>query len=99
MAAVNRGQCARNRGCSTAQAKPRRRSHRTPLTPKVEITDGDYDALAGAIRNAGCDPPDPPYQLTRCIRDLFSRRFENIEFFGFVLPNLVLFYQNRLLDV
>jgi hypothetical protein len=28
---------------------------------------------------------------------LFSRRIENIEFFGFVLPNLVLFYQNRLI--
>jgi hypothetical protein len=23
----------------------------------------DYDALAGAIRKAGCDPPDPPCQL------------------------------------
>ena len=37
--------------------------HRTPLTPKVEIIDDDYDALAGAIRKAGCDPPAPPGQL------------------------------------
>ena len=41
--------CAENRGGGP---------NRTPLTTKVEIIDGDYDALAGAIRKAGRDPPD-----------------------------------------
>jgi hypothetical protein len=63
MAAVNRGQRARDRAAQPHAENCGGGPHRPPLTPKVEIIDGDYDALAGAIRKAGCDPPDPPDQL------------------------------------
>ena len=52
MAAVNRGSARQivlvNRTRKTAEAVATDLRYGTPLTPKVEITDGDYDALAGA---------------------------------------------------
>ena len=72
MAAVTRGQCARNRGCSTAQANRGGGLHRTPLTPKVEIIDDDYDVLAGAISKAGLRSSRSARPIARCTRDLFS---------------------------
>jgi L-lactate dehydrogenase len=52
MAAVNRGSAREvvlvNRTRKTAEAVATDLRYGTPLGPKVEITDGDYDALAGA---------------------------------------------------
>src|ERR1700730_18081266 len=52
MAAVNRGSAREivlvNRTRKTAEAVATDLRYGTPLTPKVEITDGDYDALEGA---------------------------------------------------
>jgi L-lactate dehydrogenase len=52
MAAVNRGSAREivlvNRTRKTAEAVATDLRYGTPLTPKVEIVDGDYDALAGA---------------------------------------------------
>src|ERR1700732_2767297 len=52
MAAVNRGSARQivlvNRTRKTAEAVATDLRYGTPLTPKVEIVDGDYDALAGA---------------------------------------------------
>jgi L-lactate dehydrogenase len=52
MAAVNRGSARAvvlvNRTRKTAEAVATDIRYGTPLGPKVEITDGDYDALAGA---------------------------------------------------
>jgi len=52
MAAVNRGSAHEivlvNRTRKTAEAVATDLRYGTPLTPKVEITDGDYDALGGA---------------------------------------------------
>ncbi|HEX3502157.1 MAG TPA: NAD(P)-binding domain-containing protein [Xanthobacteraceae bacterium] len=52
MAAVNRGSAREivlvNRTRKTAEAVATDLRYGTPLTPKVDITDGDYDALAGA---------------------------------------------------
>jgi L-lactate dehydrogenase len=52
MAAVNRGSAAEivlvNRTRKTAEAVATDLRYGTPLTPKVDITDGDYDALAGS---------------------------------------------------
>ena len=52
MAAVNRGSAREivlvNRTRKTAEAVATDLRYGTPLTPKVEITDGDYDALSGA---------------------------------------------------
>jgi L-lactate dehydrogenase len=52
MAAVNRGSARQivlvNRTRKTAEAVATDLCYGTPLTPKVEIVDGDYDALTGA---------------------------------------------------
>jgi L-lactate dehydrogenase len=52
MAAVNRGSARQlvlvNRTRKTAEAVATDLRYGTPLAPKVEIVDGDYDALAGA---------------------------------------------------
>jgi L-lactate dehydrogenase len=52
MAALNRGSARKivlvNRTRKTAEAVATDLRYGTPLTPKVEIVDGDYDALAGA---------------------------------------------------
>jgi L-lactate dehydrogenase len=52
MAAVNRGSAREiiliNRTRKTAEAVATDLRYGTPLTPKVEISDGDYDTLAGA---------------------------------------------------
>ena len=52
MAAVNRGSAREivlvNRTRKTAEAVATDIRYGAPLTPKVDITDGDYDALAGA---------------------------------------------------
>ncbi len=52
MAAVNRGSAREivlvNRTRKTAEAVATDLRYGTPLTPKVEVTDGDYDALQGA---------------------------------------------------
>jgi len=52
MAAVNRGSAREivlvNRTRKTAEAVATDLRYGTPVTPKVEITDGDYDALKGA---------------------------------------------------
>ncbi len=52
MAAVNRGSAREivlvNRTRKTAEAVATDIRYGTPLAPKVEIADGDYDALAGA---------------------------------------------------
>jgi L-lactate dehydrogenase len=52
MAAVNRGSAREivlvNRTRKTAEAVATDLRYGTPLTPNVDITDGDYDALAGA---------------------------------------------------
>jgi L-lactate dehydrogenase len=53
MAAINRGSAREivlvNRTRKTAEAVATDLRYGTPLTPKVEITDGDYDALHGAV--------------------------------------------------
>jgi L-lactate dehydrogenase len=52
MAAINRGSAREivlvNRTRKTAEAVATDLRYGTPVTPKVEITDGDYDALKGA---------------------------------------------------
>jgi L-lactate dehydrogenase len=52
MAAVNRGSAREivlvNRTRKTAEAVATDLRYGTPVTPKIEIVDGDYDALAGA---------------------------------------------------
>ena len=48
IAAARAKSCSVNRTRKTAEAVATDLRYGTPLTPKVEITDGDYDALAGA---------------------------------------------------
>src|SRR3954453_14045677 len=52
LAAVNRGSAREivlvNRTRKTAEAVATDIRYGTPLSPRVDITDGDYDALAGA---------------------------------------------------
>src|ERR1700728_591222 len=57
MAAVNRGSARDivlvNRTRKTAEAVATDLRYGTPLGPKIDIADGDYDALEGAVISAG----------------------------------------------
>src|SRR6516162_2039395 len=66
----------------TAEAVPTE----TRLRPKSKSSMTTTMALAGAIREAGCDPPAPPGQLRAAPAICFLTCSEKIEFFGFVLP-------------